>query len=84
MTLDADFVSNLAIGEHTIAIVSRSGTASTTFTVNAKVIVDNHPTETKDNNKVTETDDYYQIALWVAVFLISGILLYSQKIKYNC
>ena len=84
VTLDADFVSNLAIGEHTIAIVSRSGTASTTFTVNAKVIVDNHPTETKDNNKVTETDDDYQIALWVAVFLISGILLYSQKRKYNC
>ena len=76
MTLDADFVSTLAIGEHTIAIVSRNDTASTTFTVNAKVIV--------DNNNPTEIEDNSQKALWIAVLFASGgILIYSKKKKYN-
>ena len=72
MTLDADFVSTLAIGKHTIAIVSRNDTASTTFTVNAKVIA--------DNNNPIETEDNSQKALWIAVlFVSSGGLLYSKK-----
>lgn len=76
MTLDADFVSTLAIGKHTIAIVSRNDTASTTFTVNAKVIA--------DNNNPIETEDNSQMALCIAVFFASGgILIYSKKKKYN-
>ena len=36
VTLKADYVATLSVGEHTIGIVSESGTATTTFTVNAK------------------------------------------------
>lgn len=40
VTLKADYVATLSVGEHTIGIVSTSGTATTTFTVNAKAVVD--------------------------------------------
>ena len=41
VTLKADYVATLSAGEHTISIVSTSGTATTTYTVNAKAAVDN-------------------------------------------
>ena len=41
VTLKADYVATLSAGEHTIGIVSTSGTATTTFTVNAKTVADN-------------------------------------------
>ena len=40
VTLMADFAATLAVGEHTIGIVSENGTATTTFTVNAKTATD--------------------------------------------
>ena len=40
ITLNSDFVATLSVGEHTLAIVSKSGTATAKFTVKAK------PTET--------------------------------------
>ena len=40
ITLNSDFVAALSVGEHTLAIVSKSGTATAKFTVKAK------PTET--------------------------------------
>lgn len=40
ITLNSDFVATLSVGEHTLAIVSQSGTATAKFTVKAK------PTET--------------------------------------
>ena len=40
ITLNRDFVATLSVGEHTLAIVSKSGTATAKFTVKAK------PTET--------------------------------------
>ncbi len=39
VTLKADYVANLSIGKHTIGIVSESGTATATFTVNQKEVV---------------------------------------------
>ena len=41
VTLKADYVATLSAGEHTIGIVSTSGTATTTFTVNTKTAADN-------------------------------------------
>ncbi len=35
VTLKADYLATLSVGKHTIAIVSKSGTAGTTFTINA-------------------------------------------------
>ena len=36
ITLNRDFVATLSVGEHTLSIVSQSGTATAKFTVNAK------------------------------------------------
>ena len=52
VTLKADYVATLSAGEHTIGIVSTSGTATTTFTVNAKTAADNdmNSPQTGDNS----------------------------------
>ena len=52
VTLKADYVATLSAGEHTIGVVSTSGTATTTFTVNAKTVADNdtNSPQTGDNS----------------------------------
>ena len=52
MIVNADYVGALSTGEHTIGIVSTSGTATTTFTVNAKTVADNdtNSPQTGDNS----------------------------------
>ena len=65
VTLKADYVATLSVGEHTIGIVSESGTATTTFTVNAKAVVDN-------DTKSPQTDDNSHMALWIALLFVSG------------
>ena len=77
VTLKADYVATLSVGEHTLGIVSESGTATTTFTVNAKVVDTNSP-QTGDNSHMT---------LWFALLFVSGSLLtvtgvYGKKKKY--
>lgn len=65
VTLKADYVATLSAGEHTIGIVSASGTATTTFTVNAKTVVDN-------DTKSPQTGDNSHMALWIALLFMSG------------
>ena len=65
VTLKADYVATLSAGKHTIGIVSESDTATTTFTVNAKSVVDN------DTNS-PQTGDNSHMALWFALLLVSG------------
>ena len=65
VTLKADYVATLSVGEHTIGIVSESGTATTTFTVNAKKIVNN-------DKKSPETGNDSETALWFALLLSCG------------
>ena len=77
VTLKADYVATLSVGEHTIGIVSESGTATTTFTVNAKAVVDN------DTNS-PQTGDNSHIAFWIALLFMSGagvigITVYGKK-----
>ena len=77
VTLKADYVATLSVGEHTIGIVSESGTATTTFTVNAKAVVDN------DTNS-PQTGDNSHIAFWIALLFVSGagvigITVYGKK-----
>ena len=59
VTLKADYVAALSAGEHSIGIVSESGTAATTFTVQAKAAV-------------PKTGDNSHMALWIALILVSG------------
>lgn len=77
VTLKADYVATLSASEHTIGIVSESGTASTTFTVNAKTVVDN-------DTKSPQTGDNSHMALWIAllaasVFGLAGTAVYSKR-----
>ena len=77
VTLKADYVATLSAGEHTIGIVSASGTATTTFTVNAKTVVD-------DDTKSPQTGDNSHMALWIAllaasVFGLAGTAIYSKR-----
>ena len=65
VTLKADYVATLSVGEHTIGIVSTNGTATTTFTVKAKTAVDN-------DTDSPQTGDNSHMALWLAVLLVSG------------
>ena len=65
VTLKADYVATLSAGKHTIGVVSENGTASTTFTVNAKAVVDN-------DTKSPQTGDNSHMALWIALLLVSG------------
>ena len=53
VTLKADYVATLSVGEHTIGIVSASGTATTTFTINTKPVVETTvPTQTEPETTV--------------------------------
>ena len=75
VTLKADYVATLSAGEHTIGIVSASGTATTTFTVNAKP---------ENNNNSPQTGDNSHRALWVALLVVSvfglaGTAVYSKR-----
>ena len=88
VTLNADYVSTLPAGEHTIGIVSESGTASTTFTVNAKADSTDSTQAGTNNTNTPQTGDNSLIALWIAILLASGCLLavtviYGKKKKYN-
>ena len=65
VTLKADYVATLSAGKHAIGIVSESGTATTTFIVNAKAVVDN-------DTKSPQTGDNRHMALWIALLFVSG------------
>ena len=77
VTLKADYVATLSAGEHTIGIVSTNGTAASTFTVNAKAVVDN-------DTKSPQTGDNSHMALWIAllgasVFGLARTAVYSKR-----
>lgn len=77
VTLKADYVATLSVGEHTIGIVSTNGTATTTFTVKAKTAVDN-------DTDSPQTGDNSHMALWIAllaasVFGLAATAVYSKR-----
>ena len=65
VTLKADYVATLSVGEHTIGIVSANGTATTTFIVNAKAAADN-------DTKAPQPEDNSHMALWIALLFVGG------------
>lgn len=75
VTLKDSFVAKLSAGEYTIGVVSASGTATTTFTVEAKAPADPDTPGTGDGS---------HISLWIVAFLVGGGLMtatgvYSKK-----
>ena len=79
VTLRASYLATLPAGRHTIAIVSRTGTASAAFTIQAAP-------ETGDGNDpepVPETGDGSDPALWLTLALLSlcglGALTFDRR-----
>lgn len=65
VTLNNDFVSTLSVGEHTLGIVSESGTATAKFTVKASEIPNESP----------KTGDDNMVAIWSLATILSLAVL---------
>ena len=104
ITLNADYVATLSVGEHTLGIVSESGTATAKFTVNKKAeettaettAIPTTPSNEAETEKAVKADNKTSpltgggnnLALWIAVLLISGgavtlTMFASKKKRYN-
>lgn len=98
VTLKDSYLNTLSAGEHTLAIVSKNGTAKTTFTVTEKSVVETPDTEKPESGKnetqtnpssaSPKTGDDSHLVLWIALLLISGmgatgVTLSSKKRKAN-
>lgn len=71
ITLKAEYVSALPKGEHTISIVSTSGTASTVF-----ALLEESTANTTVTEKISPaTKDDNHIGLWIAILLFGGFLM---------
>ena len=84
ITLNRDFVATLSVGEHTLAIVSQSGTATAKFTVKAKPTETTTPQPTvtpqpqptvQPVSPLPRTGDTANPALWFALLIVSGSAL---------
>ena len=87
-SLTSEFAATLTAGEHTLGIVSVSGTAKTTFTVTA----DKLPTtvsdasDDKNSEKSPQTGENNNVILWsVVVYLVAictiGLKLNKKKVR---
>ena len=74
VTLNNDFVSTLSVGEHTLGIVSESGTATAKFTVKASEIP-NESSETGDNNMVV----FWSLAAILSLAVLGFTTVVSKK-----
>ena len=88
ITLNRDFVATLSVGEHTLSIVSKSGTATAKFTVKAKPTETTTPQPTvtpqptaqpqptvQPVSPIPRTGDAANPALWFALLIVSGFAL---------
>ena len=88
ITLNRDFVATLSVGEHTLSIVSKSGTATAKFTVKAKPTEPTTPQPTvtpqptaqpqptvQPVSPIPRTGDTANPALWFALLIVSGSAL---------
>lgn len=75
ITLKPAYLETLAVGNHTIAIVSENGTATANFTVEAAAVPgDDTPAQPAQPDKPSspQTGDNSNIFLWVALMFIAG------------
>lgn len=74
VTLNNDFVSTLSVGEHTLGIVSESGTATAKFTVKASEMPNESP-KTGDNNMVA----FWSLAAILSLAVLGFTTVASKK-----
>ena len=85
VTLNSDYVATLSPGEHTLGIVSQSGTATATFTVTSKPADTNPATETpKTEDNSPQTDGNNHMTLWIAALFVvcagcAGAIVLGKK-----
>lgn len=77
-SLTPEFADTLSVGEHTLGIVSVSGTAVTTFTVTADTVLDNSGNDNSENSP--QTGDNSNIIFWSFVAVISLAVLCTTAI----
>lgn len=77
-SLTPEFADTLSVGEHTLGIVSVSGTAVTTFTVTADTVLDDSGNDNSENSP--QTEDNSNIIFWSFVAVISLAVLCTTAI----
>lgn len=87
VTLNGDYVSTLSVGEHTIGVVSVSGTATATFAVETKQQTTD-PTNPDSGTQNPQCGDNSSMAFWIAFLLVSGAgvegtTIYRRKKRYS-
>lgn len=71
VNLKASYLETLSVGKHTLAVVSKTGTASTEFTIKAAAAVN-------DDTESPQTGDNSNLMLWIALMLVSGGALFTM------
>ena len=92
VTLKDSYLETLSAGEHTISIVSESGSAETKFTVNEasddtkEPIIDDTKTPASDDMKAPKTGDGSNIMLWIVLMLASfvGLIAVIREKEKRC
>lgn len=77
VTLKADYLATLSVGKHTIAIVSKSGTAGTIFTINAA----ESGGDVEESTKTGGSNNLFGciVLLFVTSASALGVVAYSKK-----
>ena len=84
VTLKASYLETLAVGKHTLAIVSATGTAATEFTIQA---AQTDTTPQKTDSTTPKTGDDSSLLLGVGMLVVAGsalgALVYTRKRKQH-
>lgn len=84
VTLKASYLETLAVGKHTLAIVSATGTAATEFTIQA---AQTGTTPQKTDSTTPKTGDDSSLLLGVGMLVVAGsalgALVYTRKRKQH-
>ena len=84
LTLNKDYLKNLAVGAHTIKIQFKDGTAETKFTVRGTTSKNGSSSSSKSSSSSPKTGDDTNAGLWIGILIvailgIAGILIYRKR-----